>query len=68
MGARWRMPVFGLVLGVAICALAAIAGQAILGLGLFAIMAIYSAIVLAFGERRRPSRGRTRSATSGSRC
>lgn len=51
MGARWRMPVFGLGLGVAICVLAAIAGQAILGLGLFAIMAIYSAIVLAFGER-----------------
>jgi hypothetical protein len=45
------MPVFGLGLGVAICVLAAIAGQAILGLGLFAIMAIYSAIVLAFGER-----------------
>ena len=51
MGARWRMPVFGLGLCVAICVLAAIAGQAILGLGLFAIMAIYSAIVLAFGER-----------------
>jgi hypothetical protein len=46
------MPVFGLVLGVAICLLAAIAGQAVLGLGLFAIMAIYSAIVLAFGERK----------------
>jgi ABC-type branched-subunit amino acid transport system permease subunit len=45
------MPVFGLVLGVAICLLAAIAGQVVLGLGLFAIMAIYSAIVLAFGER-----------------
>jgi len=51
MGARWGLPVFGLVLGAAICALAAIAGQVALGLGLFAIMAIYSAIVLAFGER-----------------
>ena len=51
MGARWGMPVFGLVLGVVICALAVIAGQTALGLGLFAIMAIYSAVVLAFGER-----------------
>src|SRR4029079_8092309 len=51
MGARWRMAVFGLLLGVVICVLAGIAGQAALGLGLFAIMAIYSAIVLAFGER-----------------
>jgi hypothetical protein len=57
MGARWRMPVFGLVLGVAICVLAAIAGQAVLGLGLFAIMAIYSAIVLAFGERKATAAG-----------
>ena len=52
MGARWGLPVFGLALGIAICVLAAIAGQAILGLGLFAIMAIYAAVVLAFGERK----------------
>ena len=51
MGARWRLPVFGLLLGVVICVLAVIAGQAVLGLGLFAIMATYTAIVLAFGER-----------------
>src|SRR3954453_13654318 len=57
MGARWRMPVIGLLLGVAICVLAAIAGQAVLGLGLFAIMAIYSAIVLAFGEGKGPAVG-----------
>jgi hypothetical protein len=52
MGARWGLPVFGLVLGAAIWALAAIAGEAILGLALFAIMAIYAAVVLAFGERK----------------
>ncbi len=52
MGARWGLPVFGLLLGVALCVLAAILGEPILGLALFAIMAVYAAVLLAFGERK----------------
>lgn len=51
MGARWRMPAFGLLMGVLMLAAAAIGGQPALGLGMFAIMAVYSGAVLAFGGR-----------------
>lgn len=51
MGAKWRMPAFGLLMGVLILAAAAIGGQPALGLGMFAIMAAYSGVILAFGER-----------------
>jgi len=45
------MPAFGLLLGVFLFTAAAIGGQPILGLGMFAVMATYSAIVLAFSGR-----------------
>ena len=51
MGARWGLPLFGLLLGAAICVGAALLGDPILGLALFAIMAIYAAVLLRFGER-----------------
>lgn len=51
MGARWGMPAFGLLMGVLLFTASAIGGQPILGLGMFAVMAIYSAVVVVFGER-----------------
>jgi hypothetical protein len=51
MGARRGMPTFGLLLGVLLFAASAIGGQSILGLGMFAVMAIYSAVVIVFGGR-----------------
>jgi hypothetical protein len=45
------MPAFGLLMGVLLFAASAIGGQPILGLGMFAVMAIYSAVVVAFGGR-----------------
>jgi len=51
MSARWGMPAFGLLLGALLFTAAAIGGQPMLGLGMFAVMATYSAIVLAFSGR-----------------
>jgi len=51
MGARWGLPLFGLLLGGAICVGAALLGDPILGLSLFAIMAVYAAVLLRFCER-----------------
>jgi hypothetical protein len=51
MGARWAMPAFGLFLGLLLFAAAAIGGQAGLGLGMFAVMAVYAGVLLAFGGR-----------------
>ncbi len=51
MGARWGMPAFGLLMGVLLFTASAIRGQPILGLGMFAVMAIYSAVVVVFGGR-----------------
>jgi len=51
MGARWRLPALGLLLGVAFLAAWAVRGQPMFGLGMFAVMAIYSAILVAFGGR-----------------
>lgn len=51
MSARWRVPAFGLLMGILLFAASAIGGQPALGLGMFAIMAAYSGIILAFGER-----------------
>ncbi len=51
MSARWGMPVFGLLMGVLLFAASAIGGQPVLGLGMFAVMAVYSAILLVFGGR-----------------
>ncbi len=51
MNARWGMPAFGLFLGVLLFAASTIGGQPVLGLGMFAVMAIYSAILVVFGGR-----------------
>ena len=51
MGARWGMPAFGLLMGVLLFAASAIGGQPILGLGMFAVMAVYSAVLVVFGDR-----------------
>jgi hypothetical protein len=48
---RWGMPALGLALGVVMFAAAAVGGQPWLGLGMLAIMSIYSAIVVVFGGR-----------------
>ncbi len=51
MGARWGMPALGLLLGVLLFAASAIGGQPVLGLGMLAVMAVYSAILVVFGGR-----------------
>ena len=51
MGARWGMPAFGLVLGVLFFAASAIGGQVVVGLVMFAVMAVYSGVLLVFGGR-----------------
>jgi hypothetical protein len=45
------MPAFGLFLGALLFVASAIGGQPALGLGMLAVMAIYSAIVMVFGGR-----------------
>jgi hypothetical protein len=51
MSAKWGMPAFGLLLGVLLLVASAIGGQPVLGLGMFAVMAIYSAVLVVFGGR-----------------
>ena len=51
MGASWRMPVFGLLMGALLLAASAVGGQPMVGLGMFAVMAIYSSLLVAFGGR-----------------
>lgn len=51
MNTKWGMPAFGLFLGVLLFAASTIGGQPVLGLGMFAVMAIYSAILVVFGGR-----------------
>ena len=51
MGARWGMPAFGLLMGVLLFVASAIGGQPGIGLAMFAVMAIYSAVLLVFGGR-----------------
>ncbi len=51
MSARWGMPVFGLLMGVLLFAASAIGGQPVLGLAMFAVMAVYSAVLVVFGGR-----------------
>lgn len=51
MGARWTTPAVGLVLGLLLLAASSAGGQPGLGLGMFAVMALYSAILVAFGGR-----------------
>jgi hypothetical protein len=51
MGARWGMPAFGLLVGVLFFAASTIGGQPLVGVGMFAAMAIYSVVLVAFGGR-----------------
>lgn len=51
MNTRWGMPAVGLFLGVLLFAASTIGGQPVLGLGMFAVMAIYSLVLVAFGGR-----------------
>jgi hypothetical protein len=51
MRARWEMPAFGLLLGVLLFAASAIGGQPVVGIGMLAVMAIYSLVLVAFGGR-----------------
>jgi hypothetical protein len=51
MGAKWWMPAFGLLVGVLFFAASAIGGKPVVGVGMFAAMAIYSMVLVAFGGR-----------------
>lgn len=51
MGARWMIPALGLVIGAAMFAASAVGGQPGVGLGMFAIMAIYSTALVVLGRR-----------------
>lgn len=51
MSARWGMPAFGLLMGAAMFAASAMGGQPALGLGMFAVMALYSAVLVVVGGR-----------------
>jgi hypothetical protein len=45
------MPVLGLLTGALLFVASAIGGQPVLGLGMFAVMVIYSAVLVVFGGR-----------------
>lgn len=49
MRARWGLPALGLLLGAAMFAASAAGGQAGLGIGMFAVMASYSGVLILFG-------------------
>ncbi len=51
MSARWGMPAFALLMGVLLFVASAIGGQPVLGLGMFAVMAVYGAVLVVFGGR-----------------
>ena len=51
MKAKWGMPAFGLAMGALLFAASAVGGQPGLGLGMFAVMALYSGVLLVFGGR-----------------
>lgn len=51
MSARWVTPAVGLLLGAGMLVASALGGQPVLGLGMFAVMAIYAAVLVAFGGR-----------------
>ena len=51
MKAKWGMPAFGLAMGALLVAASAVGGQPGLGLGMFAVMALYSGVLLVFGGR-----------------
>ena len=51
MRGRWGMPAFGLLLGALFFAASAIGGEPGTGLAMFAVMAVYSAVIAVFGGR-----------------
>lgn len=51
MSARWRMPAVGLLIGGLLFGASAMGGRPALGLGLFAVMALYSGVLWVFGGR-----------------
>jgi hypothetical protein len=51
MHARWGTPAFGLVLGALFFAASAMGGQPTVGLGMFAVMALWSGFLVVFGGR-----------------
>lgn len=51
MSAKWGVPAFGLLLGVLFFVASALGGQPLVGIGMFAVMAIYSLVLVAFGDR-----------------
>ena len=51
MGARWAVPAVGIVSGLLLFAAAAVGGQPLLGLGMLAIMVLYSVAVVGFSGR-----------------
>lgn len=51
MSARWAVPAFALLLGVFFFAASAVGGQPLVGVGMFAVMAVYSLVLVAFGGR-----------------
>ncbi len=51
LGARWSVPLIGIASGLLLFAASAIGGQALLGLGMLAIMVIYSVAVVGLSGR-----------------
>ena len=51
MGARWATPAVGLLLGLLLLTASVVGGQPTVGLGMFAVMVLYSAVLLLFGGR-----------------
>jgi hypothetical protein len=51
MGARWATPAVGLLLGIAFFAASALGGRPAFGLAMFAVMAVWSGFLVAFGRR-----------------
>jgi hypothetical protein len=48
---KWGMPIFSLVMGLLLFAASALGGQALIGLGMFAVMVTFSAFLLIFSGR-----------------
>jgi hypothetical protein len=51
MGAKWAVPAIGIASGLLLFAASAIGGQPVLGLGMLAIMVIYSILVVGLSGR-----------------
>ena len=51
MGARWSVPAFGLAMGALLFTAATVGGKPGIGLGMFAVPALYSAVLVVFGSR-----------------